>query len=207
VIGLAVGLAAPAVTLGVLLAGSSGCASHVASFPAVGPVLPDTTTIAFLPLLNLTEHEGADRGFEEPLLVELGRQTTFRVQDPGIVMGSLRTLRILTPDRMSAEQMAALSAATNAGYFLSGVVTTYLAAASERDVPEAAASLRLVDARNGTVVWAASLARRGDDAESFFGIGRERSIDALVANMARDLAQAMAEATREPAKPRKHRRE
>jgi hypothetical protein len=185
----------------------AGCAPRATTFPRIGPVLPEGATIAFLPFVNLTEHEGANRFFEAPLLVELGRWTDFRVQDPGIVTGSLRTLRILTPDRMSAEQMTALSAATNATYFLAGVVTTYQEATSERDTPQAAASLRLVDPATGSVIWAASLARRGDDAETLFGLGRVRSLDQLVSVMARDLAKAMAEATREPLKPRRHRRE
>jgi hypothetical protein len=179
-----------------LVAVAAGCASGTRSFRAPGPGIPTGTTIAFLQLRNLTENEAASRIFEDKLVVELGRLGLFRVQDPGIVLGSLRKLRILTPDRMSADQMAALAASTGATYFLSGTVSICdPGLGSPRQVPSAAVSLWITDAASGRVVWAASLARTGSDSETLFGLGRIRNLDQLASGMAQDLAEQMIDLT------------
>lgn len=183
----------------IVLAG--GCASGPRSFRAPGPGIPSGTTIAFLQLRNLTENEEAGRLFTDKLLIELGRLRVFQIQDPGIVVGTLRQLRILTPDRMSADQMAALAATTGATYFLTGTVSLCEPGLdSPRQVPSAALSLWITDASSGSVIWAASLARTGDDSDTLFGLGRIRNLDQLAAGMAQDLVQEVLMLT-EPGPP------
>lgn len=187
--------------VGLVLLAAAGCGPGVRAFRAPGPGLAPGTTIAFLPLTNLTEHESAGRLVTDRLLVELGRTRRFTVQDPGIVIGELRRLRILTPDRMSSTQMADLALATGASHFLTGTVTLYREADSTPgSFPAAAFTLRLIDGTSATVLWAVSLARTGDDRETVFGLGRVRTGDRLVSDMAGEAVASM-DALLEPGRP------
>lgn len=173
-----------------------GCVPGPRSFRAPGPGLPPEASIAFLQLTNLSENEEATYLFTDKLLIELGRLQIFRVQDPGVVLGALRRLRILNPNRLSAEQMEALAAQIDAQYFLVGTITSCESRHDQAGrIPAAAITLRVTEASTGAVIWGASLARTGNDSESFFGVGRVRSLERLVEDMARDLAASMVELT------------
>lgn len=166
----------------------AGCAGAPRTFRAPGPGVPAGSVVAFVPLVNLTENEAAPRLFTDKLLLELGRLRYFEVQDPGIVLGFLRELRILVPDRMSRDQMAKLAEQSGADLFLVGTVTECREGTeTPAGVPVAGLNLRLVDAISGAVIWAGSLARTGTDRETFFGLGKIRNLDKLSATMARDL--------------------
>ncbi|MBK8229612.1 MAG: hypothetical protein IPK72_03305 [Candidatus Eisenbacteria bacterium] len=168
------------------------CAPGRQSFRAPGPGLSSGTVIAVLPLANLTQDETADYIFTQKILVELGLLDHFRVQDPGLVTGALRQLRILDPDRMSAEQMEGLATRVGADFLLAGVITEFAEGADRpRGLPAAALTLRIINASNGDVVWAGSRSAEGDDGETFFGLGRVRTADRLAANLAHDLVGAM----------------
>lgn len=170
----------------------AGCAPGLRSFRASGPGVRPDQAIAILPLTNLTTGEAAPSVFTQKLLVELGRSGLFRIQDPGLVIGALRRLRVLDPDRMSAEQMAQLAAETGADFFLAGVISEFAEGEGRvRKLPTAALALRVIDATNGQIVWAASLAREGDDGETFFGLGRIRTADRLAESIAKDLTDEM----------------
>jgi TolB-like protein len=170
----------------------AGCASSPLTFRAPGPGVPTGSTLAVLPLNNLTEDEQASPLFTGKLLLELGNLRHFVIQDPGIVLGQLRELRILVPDRMSREQMAELSARSGAEYFLVGTITDCQeGGTTPPSVPVAGLILRLVRAATGTVVWGGSLARTGRDQETFFGLGRRRNLDRLATEMCRDLTAKM----------------
>jgi hypothetical protein len=169
-----------------------GCASGARSFRANGTGVLQGATIGFVPLANLTNVDGADRIVTDKILVELGKLQLFKIQEPGEVIGELRRLRILTPDRMSNQQMAALAAATGASYFLAGMVTSFDSGQpGVSPIPSAALTIRLIEASSGTVIWAASVARTGRDSETFFGLGRVTTLDRLSECMARDLVASM----------------
>ena len=170
----------------------SGCAPGLTSFRSAGPGVTSGASLAFLPLSNLTDSESATEVFVQKLLVELGALDHFRIQDPGLVTGALRSLRILDPDRMSAEQMEALATRVGADYLLVGVVTDFAEGKDRpRGLPVASITLRIIDASNGDVIWGGSASREGDDGEVFFGLGRIRSADRLAAVISHDLAKSM----------------
>lgn len=178
-----------------------GCAPSATAFRAPGRAVAPGTAVAFVPLTNLTEYENAGRLFTDKLIVETGRLRLFTVQDPGLVMGALRKLRILTPDRISSEQMKSLSEAVGTPYLLTGTVTQCVpGGAYAGQYPGAALSLRLVDGTSGVVLWAATLARAGNDSETIFGLGRVRTLEELSGHMARELVRSMADVTR-PGRP------
>lgn len=182
----------PAVAARAMLLLLCGCAAGPRTFRGPGPGVPVGSVVAVVPLVNLTDNETAPRLITEKLLLELGRLHHFQVQDPGIVLGYLRELRILVPDRMSREQMAELGSRSGAQYFLVGTIADCRSGENTpAGVPVAAVSLRLVHAASGTVAWAGSLARTGTDRETFFGLGKVRTLDRLSADIARDLVQGI----------------
>lgn len=184
-------VAATALSL-LLLVTLVGCAPGLQQFTVAESGVRPGATVAFLPLGNLTSSEAAGNVFVQKLLVELGALDHFRIQDPGLVSGALRQLRILDPDRMSAEQMESLASRVGADYLLVGVVTDYAEGKDRpRGLPVVAITLRLIDASNGLVIWAGSASREGDDGETFFGIGRIRTADRLAAVISHQLAQSM----------------
>jgi TolB-like protein len=186
---------------GTILAALAACAPAVRAFRAPGPSIAVGASLAFVPLTNLTEIEHAGRLFTDKLVVETGRLRLFAIQDPGVVLGALRRLRILTPDRISAEQMTSLAEAVGTTYLLTGTVTQCAEGGEYAgQFPAAALSLRLVDGRDGRVLWAATLARAGNDTETVFGLGRIRTLDELSRRMARDLVKSMEELAR-PGRP------
>jgi hypothetical protein len=170
----------------------AGCAGAPRTFRAPGPGIPVGSVVGFVPLVNLTENEAAPRLFTDKLLLELGRLRYFEVQDPGVILGYLRELRILVPDRMSREQMAKLAERSGAGYFLVGTITDCREdSETPAGTPVAGLNLRLINAASGAVMWAASIARTGTDRETFFGFGKIRNLDKLSASMAHDLVSGL----------------
>lgn len=59
-------------------------------------------------------------------------------------------------------------------------------------IPVVAVSLRILDASTGEIVWASNVARRGNDRETVFGIGRIHSLNNLAEETAAELAKAFA---------------
>jgi TolB-like protein len=187
--------------VGLLVAGGASCAPAVRAYRAPGPAIPPAATVAMVPLTNLTSVENAARLMTDQLVLEIGRLRLFQVQEPGVVLGALRKLRILTPDRISAEQMKSLAETVGTPFLLTGTVTQCVAGGEfVGQYPAAAVSLRLVDARDGYVLWAATQARAGNDRETVFGLGRVHTLEELSNQMARDLVRSMRDLTR-PGRP------
>ena len=180
------------VLAGCLAANLAGCAPAVRAYRAPGPAVPPAATVAMVPLTNLTGVENAARLLTDQLVLEIGRLHLFQVQDPGVVLGALRKLRILTPDRISSEQMKSLAETVGTPYLLTGTVTQCTVGGEfSGQFPSAAVSLRLVDARDGQVLWAATQARAGNDRETVFGLGRVHRLEELSNRLARDLVRSM----------------
>jgi hypothetical protein len=64
----------------------------------------------------------------------------------------------------------------------------------EGGVPSVAATLRLVEIASGRVVWACHHSRTGEDRETVFQWGRERSQDRLIASLAVEMLEDLRKA-------------
>jgi hypothetical protein len=84
-----------------------------------------------------------------------------------------------------------------AGYVLFGsVLESGAVRGQDGDLPSVGVSIRLVEPATGHVIWAGMRFRSGDDHETLFGWGRERSAERLSSKLARDLVATMRKATR-----------
>jgi hypothetical protein len=107
----------------------------------------------------------------------------------------LDTLGIRNPASLSGAQLRAAADTLRAAQVLIGtVLESGVVRGEDGDLPAVGASIRLVDAASGTVLWTGLKFRSGDDHETLFGWGRERSAERLASKLARDLVDEMARA-------------
>jgi TolB-like protein len=148
----------------------------------------DHPRIALLPFDNLSGREEQERLFTETFLATLVATGSCDVVDLGRVETLLETLRIRATGSLSPEQMAALGDSLGVRYVLLGsVLESGSIRTDDGETPTAGASLRLVEASTGRIAWADVRVMTGDDRETIFGWGRERSAKRLVARLADEM--------------------
>lgn len=186
-------LASYAMTLSVLLV--TGCAGSAPPRSHGGAVPTDHPRIALLPFENLSGREEQGRFFTQAFLAALVSSDAAEIVDLGHVEATVEALRIRATAAPSREQLAALGESLQVRYVLLGsVLEAGTIRTNDGDVPSAGASLRLVDVTNARVVWARAHVVSGDDRETFFGWGRERSAGRLLTNLADDMLRPFREA-------------
>ncbi|HEU4724299.1 MAG TPA: hypothetical protein VFU59_03275 [Candidatus Eisenbacteria bacterium] len=171
-----------------LLALVFGCAGSTPPRTHGGAVPTDHPRMALLPFENLSGREEQGRMFTQAFTAALVESDAAEVVDIGHVEATIEALRIRSTGAPTREQLAMLGESLQVRYVLlgsvleAGTVRTY-----DGDVPTAGASLRLVDATNARIVWARAHVVTGDDNESVFGWGRERSAERLLTKLAAEM--------------------
>ncbi len=170
--------------------GAAGCAAGGATVRDGEPA--PRATLAMLPLENLSGRaEYADR-FSRVIWSALGRSGRWNIIDPGQVDALLVELRIRSAGSLTTEQVLEVAGRLRARWIVAG---TLLECGTVRtpdgDIPTFSLALRLLDGRDGRVVWTDLLSRTGQDRETIFGWGREESLDRLAETTARELIERM----------------
>ncbi len=169
-----------------LLAG--GCAGSTPPRSHGGAVPMDHPRVALLPFENLSGREEQGRFFTQAFLAALVSTDAVEVVDLGQVEATIEVLRIRATGAPTRDQLAALGESLQVRYVLlgsvleAGTIRTY-----DGDIPSAGASLRMVDVTNARIVWARAHVVTGDDRETVFGWGRERSAERLLTKLADDM--------------------
>lgn len=169
-----------------LLAG--GCAGSAPPRSHGGAVPMDHPRVALLPFENLSGREEQGRFFTQAFLAALVSTDAVEVVDLGQVEATVEVLRIRATGAPTRDQLAALGESLQVRYVLlgsvleAGTIRTY-----DGDIPSAGASLRMVDVTNARIVWARAHVVTGDDRETVFGWGRERSAERLLTKLADDM--------------------
>ena len=169
-----------------LLAG--GCAGSAPPRSHGGAVPMDHPRVALLPFENLSGREEQGRFFTHAFLAALVSTDAVEVVDLGQVEATIEVLRIRATGAPTRDQLAALGESLQVRYVLlgsvleAGTIRTY-----DGDIPSAGASLRMVDVTNARIVWARAHVVTGDDRETVFGWGRERSAERLLTKLADDM--------------------
>ncbi|UCG51937.1 MAG: hypothetical protein JSW58_17530 [Candidatus Latescibacterota bacterium] len=152
----------------------------------------DSGSLAVLPLLNLTRYEAASDVVMGALVVELLDLKVFEVVDPGVVEVVVVEKRLRLTDRLPLETIRDLGDRLQVEYLLVGSVSEFsVVRKGKTELPNVSISLRLIRCGDGRIVWAATHSKRGDDAESVFGIGRISTTEQLVAVMVEDMVETM----------------
>jgi len=186
-------LSMPLIVVG--LVGCSGGARHSGSSLET---LNAPATIAVMPLLNMSRYDQAETIVMHTTVVELlnlkgdDDQPLFEVVDPGIVETAILEKRLRFTDRLSLEQLRDMGEELSVEYLLVGTVNEFdFVNDGSTRLPSVAISLRIVTCASGKMVWASTHSKRGDDAETFFGLGRIETLEQLAAKTVREMTQTL----------------
>jgi len=175
------------VAIAVAAASLTGCASNPQYFRS-DLTLEEPATLAVMPLVNLSKYDEAGSVVMNSLLIQLLDKGFFQIVDPGLVDHAVLERRIRFTDRLPLETMKELGDSLNADYMLLGTVNEFDMITNRTEtVPLVSLSLRIVRSETGTILWAATHTRRGDDSESVFGLGRIVTLEQLTAAAVKDI--------------------
>jgi TolB-like protein len=150
---------------------------------------------ALVPFENLAGREGQGSLFSKVFFAQLVASGALEMVDPGRVDEAMDSLGIRSGGSLVPEQIRALGDTLHAPCVLLGsVLESGKIQSGGVDVPAVGATLRLVDAASGRVLWAGVHFRSGEDHETLFGWGRVVSAERLVSLLAQDLLTDFREA-------------
>ncbi len=154
-----------------------------------GPlVLPARPSVAVMPFEDLSGRVDVGEAFTRVFLAELVRSNTVDVVDPGALSETVERLQLRTTFAMTRAEMKSLGDSVPCTHLLFGsVLDAGTVRTADGDLPSVAATLRLVEASTGRVVWACNHSRTGEDNETLFGWGREHSRDRLLGQLAAEM--------------------
>jgi TolB-like protein len=177
--------AAAALAVGILAATAVGCAAARPRASHARVTIPPDASVAMLPFEDLSGRENVAEAFTRVFMAELVRTGTFPVVEQGVVEEAMDRCSIRSARALSAAEMHRLGDSLHVTHLLLGnVLEAGELQGDEGSVPSVAAALRLVEISSGRVVWACHHSRTGEDHETVFQWGRERSRDKLIASLA-----------------------
>ena len=159
---------------------------------AGAPAAREHARVAVFPFENLSGKADAGELLTRVFFTELAGRGGYDVIEPGAVDAVLDTLGIRNPGSVTSAQLRAAGDTLRASRIVLGsVLESGTVRGEEGDLPSLGLSVRLVDPASGTVLWTGMRFRSGDDHETLFGWGRERSAERLASKVARDLVDRM----------------
>jgi TolB-like protein len=178
-----------------LAAAAAGCAGTRPRASHAPVAIAGGAMVALMPFEDLSGRENVAETFTRVFMAELVRTGTFPVIEQGVVEGALERLAIRSSRGMTSEEMRRLGDTLHVTHLLFGnVIEAGELKSDEGGVPSVAATLRLVEIASGRVVWACHHSRTGEDRETVFQWGRERSQDKLIASLAVEMLEDLRKA-------------
>lgn len=184
---------APAV-LAVAAMALAGCAAGPRLFVNADADMTLYRRLAVLPFHNLSAERFASERVSRALMTELIISGRFQLVEPAVTAAGLEKLALpADPTRaIPAEKLKELAAALDVQGFVRGAVTEYsLSRASGDEVAQLTFDVEMVDAATGTVVWRASISRRGRGPVPVLGGASSRSFGPLTQSACREVVDAL----------------
>lgn len=168
------------------LALAAGCAG---SAPKPSALPPEARPrLAVLPFDNLTDEGGAGETMTLVFFTQVGALGRYQPVEGGVVTHLLDSLAIRTTSNLTAEQLRMLGDRLDATRLLAGtVLESGTVHTSDGDLPSVGVTVKLLDPATGRVLWTRMGFRSGQDKETVFGWGREKSPQRLAASLAIEL--------------------
>ena len=143
----------------------------------------DRPAVAVLPFANYT---GEQEALAIVPMIELALwHSEFYVVRSSRVRGTLRHYRIRTAGMIKSGDAQLVAERWDTEYLLLGSLDIY----KEGVVPEAAFSIRILEASTMRIVWANSVAATGADFTGLFGLGRITNMPALLRTLVREAVE------------------
>jgi TolB-like protein len=156
----------------------SGEEESGADAAAVRPVAPAAgpdNRVAIFPFDNMTDNMDVMKHVLPTLIQNLGKKG-FEVVDEGPLNSFICKERVRTAGYVSAELAGKIRKEFNVSKILTGAIISF----SDEDVPEFGILARLIDASDGTILWADYASATGEDFIGILGLGRLKTIFSLV---------------------------
>ncbi len=152
----------------------------------------DSSTIALLPLVSFSQYEKAPDVVMNALVVEVLATGRYVVVDPGEVEKIVVEQRLRLTDRLSLETLRELGDLLGAEYLVAGTINDFDFVRQGSDmIPTVSLTLRMISSKDGRIIWASTHSRRGDDTESWFGLGRIGSLEKLTEMTVKEMAKTL----------------
>lgn len=178
-----------------LITAVTGCASARPRATHVAVALPAGASVAMLPFEDLSGRENVAEQFTRVFMAELVRTGTLPVLEEGLVEDAMDRLSIRSARSLTSAEMRKLGDSLHVTHLLFGnVLEAGEIKGDEGGIPSVSAALRLVDISSGRVVWACHHTRTGEDRETVFQWGRQRSQDKLIASLAEEMLEDLRKA-------------
>jgi hypothetical protein len=142
-------------------------------------------TLAVLPFFNQSLRKYGGEIMQLHLVREMTKVENIAVIEPGVIRKELLSLRIIMEDGISLAQADLLWDALNADLLLTGKVMDYQDYQGAEGAPVVDFSLQVIERKGRGVSWASKSYNKGTDGVWFFGLGRERTANAMASKMAR----------------------
>lgn len=157
-----------------------GCGNAPAYYRGDVASFADGTRIAVLPPVNFSRDERAPDVVAAAFVVEILATNRFSVVDPGQVEQAVLANRLRMTDRLPLETLQKVGTDLGVEYVLVGSVNEFgMVQEGLETIPTVSFAVRLISCSTGTIVWAATHSKRGDDNESMFEFGRVETTDEL----------------------------
>ena len=170
------------------LAGCGGGSPH----PSAALPPANRPRIALLPFDNLTTVGGAGDMMTLMFFTEIGSSGPYEPVETGVVAAALESLNIRSVAGLSTEQIKAIGERLAVPRLLVGsVLESGNVHTNDGELPSVGVTLKLLDVSDGRVVWTRMGFKTGEDKETVFGWGRERSAPRLAASLAVEMVRAI----------------
>jgi TolB-like protein len=156
---------------------------------SVGGTIPsDHPRAALMPFENLSGREEQSQTFTKIFFARLVASNAFEMVDPTRVEQAMDSLGIRSTASMTPGQVKTMADTLGVPYLLLGSVLESDTFQNDNNaIPSVGATLRLVEASSGRVLWAGVHFRSGEDRETVFGWGRVKSIERLISELASEM--------------------
>jgi TolB-like protein len=180
--------------LAVALAAVAGCSSGVTRFVHPQADLGFYESVGVVPFESLGQDRLAGEKVTNIFFTEVLRRRFADVREPGQFAAAIQRLRGLGPSERAwtAADLSRLGDEANVQGVFMGTVRDYeMTSAGRSSFPLVSIEVRLVDAGTGTMVWSASLTRRGGPTLPFTGWREIHTLGELTTVVCRDLLDTL----------------
>lgn len=174
--------------------GLAGCAAGPRLFVNADADMTLYRKLAVLPFSNLSAERFAAERVSRALMTELIISNRFQLVEPAVTAAGLEKLALPSdPTRaIPAEKLKELATSLQVEGFVRGAVTEYqVSRASGEEVALLSFDVEMLDAATGTVVWRASISKRGRGPLPVMGGASSRSFGPLTQQACREVVSAL----------------
>jgi len=144
--------------------------------------------IAVLPFYNRSTMKTAGEIVTKAFIEELYDSGKFEIEFPGNVKKFIVGERIIIRKGIGADHIKLVGERLNVDAVIIGCVKKYESEGKENaQIPVISVDARMIHADSCSILWIGDNYRRGDDYETFFGIGRIRSLADLSREVVKEL--------------------